>query len=136
MNVPASRRGFLRGLASLPLIGGGVTLIGAPTAVAETCTDATPDAYVALLAHEHRAALRESIVRGAQRRVAEHPAAGRSYRPEYVDEVRERLDRGEVPMFWFPEMPAVERLVSAEPPSTRAALVLSAVGCNWRRGGL
>lgn len=40
MTGPESRRGFLRGLVSLPLIGGGVTLIGAPTAAA---TPVTPD---------------------------------------------------------------------------------------------
>ena len=33
------RRGFLRGLASLPLIGGGVALIGQPTAAAVPVTD-------------------------------------------------------------------------------------------------
>ncbi|MDP4006923.1 hypothetical protein [Methylobacterium sp. NEAU K] len=38
MTGPASRRGFLRGLTALPLIGGGVTLIGAPSAVAEPIT--------------------------------------------------------------------------------------------------
>jgi len=31
MITAQNRRGFLRGLASLPLIGGGVTLIGQPT---------------------------------------------------------------------------------------------------------
>ena len=39
MTGPANRRGFLRGLASLPLIGGGVTLIGQPTAAAVPVTD-------------------------------------------------------------------------------------------------
>jgi len=33
--ILTERRGFLRALAGLPLIGGGVTLVGAPTAVAE-----------------------------------------------------------------------------------------------------
>lgn len=32
MNAPSDRRGFLRGLVSLPLIGGGVALIGRPAA--------------------------------------------------------------------------------------------------------
>lgn len=36
----SSRRGSLRGLTSLPLIGGGVSLIGRPTAVAEPLTRA------------------------------------------------------------------------------------------------
>lgn len=34
MSEPLPRRGFLRGLVSLPLIGGGVTLIGRPAAMA------------------------------------------------------------------------------------------------------
>ena len=33
-SIPSSRRGFLSQLCALPMIGGGVTLIGAPTAVA------------------------------------------------------------------------------------------------------
>lgn len=39
MSDPSDRRGFLRGLVSLPLIGGGVTFIGAPS-VALACADA------------------------------------------------------------------------------------------------
>ncbi len=40
MSAPSDRRGFLRGLATLPLIGGGVTLIGNPTrAAAEPVTE-------------------------------------------------------------------------------------------------
>jgi hypothetical protein len=35
MTNPNTRRGFLRGLTAFPLIGGGVTLIGNPTAAAE-----------------------------------------------------------------------------------------------------
>lgn len=38
MSERASRRGFLHGLASLPLIGGSVTLVGNPTAVAAAPT--------------------------------------------------------------------------------------------------
>jgi hypothetical protein len=37
-DLTKSRRGFLRGLTTLPLIGGGITLIGQPTAVAEPVT--------------------------------------------------------------------------------------------------
>lgn len=47
--LPSSRRGFLRGLTRLPLIGGGVALIGAPTAVAEPLTPALLDSYEAWL---------------------------------------------------------------------------------------
>ena len=47
------RRGFLRGLVSLPLIGGGVTLIGRPTASAVPVTDALFERYYAWVAWEH-----------------------------------------------------------------------------------
>ena len=59
------RRSFLRGLASLPLIGGGVTLIGNPTAAAVPVTDALHARYTAWLAHEHRAAMKEHARRAA-----------------------------------------------------------------------
>lgn len=54
MAGPADRRGFLRGLATLPLIGGGVTLMGQPTAAAEPLTDALLDSYDAWLYFERR----------------------------------------------------------------------------------
>ena len=41
----ADRRAFLRQLASLPLIGGAVTLIGNPTAAAVPATPELLDAY-------------------------------------------------------------------------------------------
>ena len=45
MSTTNDRRGFLRGLASLPLIGGGVTLIGNPTAAAVAATPHLLEAY-------------------------------------------------------------------------------------------
>lgn len=48
------RRGFLRGLASLPLIGGSVTLIGRPTAAAVPVTGGTVATYLAWLHYEQR----------------------------------------------------------------------------------
>ena len=48
----ADRRAFLRGLASLPLIGGGVTLIGNPTMAAVPVTDGLLDSYQAWLTYE------------------------------------------------------------------------------------
>jgi hypothetical protein len=54
-----ARRGFLRGLASLPLIGGGVTLIGNPTAAAEPPTKRVLDSYDAWLEIERNFLLRE-----------------------------------------------------------------------------
>ncbi|AWN47145.1 hypothetical protein DK419_13160 [Methylobacterium terrae] len=55
MSGPASRRGFLRGLTALPLIGGGVTLIGSPTAAAVPLTGGMMASYVAWLHMEARA---------------------------------------------------------------------------------
>jgi hypothetical protein len=104
----AERRGFLRGLVSLPLIGGGVTLIGRPSAVAVPVTTDLQDRYIAWLAHEHRQALCE--------RYAEQGV---------------RIGRL-VPMFYFPAAPDIEAAVYAAPPSSRAAVVLSAVGCGLR----
>ncbi|MHC2017158.1 hypothetical protein [Methylobacterium sp. CM6247] len=54
MSGPASRRGFLSGLASLPLIGGSVTLIGKPTAAAVSVTGGTVATYLAWLHFEQR----------------------------------------------------------------------------------
>ena len=54
MSLPSNRRGFLRGLTTLPLVGGGVTLIGAPSAVAEPLTPALLDSYDAWLFYERR----------------------------------------------------------------------------------
>ena len=49
-----ARRGFLRGLAHLPLIGGGVTLLGNPTAAAEPVTEELLDSYSEWLHYERR----------------------------------------------------------------------------------
>jgi hypothetical protein len=79
-----TRRGFLRGLVHLPLIGGGITLIGAPSAVAEPVTKDLLYSYKSWLQMEH---------------------------------------------------PRLNDWESQPQPSTRAAGVLSAVGCDWRMGG-
>ena len=48
------RRDFLRGLASLPLIGGGVTILGNPTAAAMPVTPHLMQSYLTWLEYEHR----------------------------------------------------------------------------------
>ena len=48
----SDRRSFLRGLASLPMIGGGVALIGQPTAAAVPVTDKLLDSYATWLHYE------------------------------------------------------------------------------------
>ena len=55
MSSPANRRGFLRGLTTLPLIGGSVALIGAPSAVAASVTPGMLATYSAWLDIERRA---------------------------------------------------------------------------------
>lgn len=54
MSGPSSRRGFLRGLTTLPLIGGGVALIGNPTAAAVPVTGQTVATYLTWLHYEFR----------------------------------------------------------------------------------
>jgi hypothetical protein len=54
-----ARRGFLRGLAHLPLIGGGVTLLGDPTAAAVPVTEQLLDAYSEWLFYARRLLCRE-----------------------------------------------------------------------------
>ena len=52
MSPALPRRGFLRGLASLPLIGGSVALIGQPTKAAGPVTQAMLADYADFLAIE------------------------------------------------------------------------------------
>lgn len=105
-----SRRGFLRGLTTLPLIGGGVTLIGAPTAVAEPITEAVLEAYSEWLFMERRLLCVERWPgeRDTERWVPCNTGAKDFHFP--IDTDWRSLPR----------------------PSSRAALVLSTVGCNWR----
>lgn len=132
MSGPGSRRGFLRSLVSLPLIGGGVTLIGAPSAVAIPPSDEVLEAYIGFLAHEHRAALAESHLRSLDRMVVHRAAIGEPLDPQYVEMDRARA-YAIAPMAWIPDDPSAERIVTGAASSSRAALVLSAVGLDCRR---
>lgn len=110
----ASRRGFLRSLTSLPLIGGAVALIGAPSAVAAPITTDLLDAYSEWLFMERRLLCLERWpgVRDAEQFVPCNTGAGDFH-------LRPGTDWRTLPQ-----------------PSTRAALVMSAVGCDWTEGGL
>ena len=113
---PLARRSFLSGLASLPLIGGSIALIGNPTKAAVPASDTLMESYVAFLAHEHRAALIEYGLRQAT-----------------CDFERKNCRLGRVPMFWLPDDVCARGLCTHVKPSTRAAVVLSAVGLPiWR----
>lgn len=118
---PADRRGFLRGLTTLPLLGGSIALIGQPTAADVPVTHELRDRYIAWLANEHAAALFE--------RDSDCYRLG-------PDSVRMCSDwhfaRVRMPMSWFPTAPDIERSTAYSLPSGRAALVLSAVGLDRR----
>ena len=106
MFSPSDRRGFLRGLVSLPLIGGGVTLVGSPTAAAVPVTDALKHEYLQWLSYErHRAAIE---LQGA---AFAHRHSTVFHGPAYE---------------WHCQ-------VNQPGPFSRAAIVMSAVGCGWER---
>lgn len=115
-----TRRGFLRGLAALPLIGGAVAIIGRPTAVAAPPSRFLLERYLGFLANEHAAVLCEI---GFSEGLHEDPARAAG---------DWEFARRRAPLHWFPDAPDLELLVTATKPSTRAAVVLSAVGCDWR----
>ena len=127
MTGPASRRGFLRGLTTLPLIGGGVTLIGNPSAAAEPITPALLDSYDAWLFYERANLQRERWGVQAWGDVRFAPGGG-EWAP-FIGSDGEPFDT-------IPAVNGGRRFHSsnADEPSTRAALVLSAVGCDWREG--
>lgn len=121
MSAPASRRGFLRGLTTLPLIGGGVTLIGAPSAVAEPVTPRLLREYHDWLMFERSCLIRE-MEAGNPTRFGPDCARGSALRWHQA-RGELRLDSEGQPMG-----------DGVSFPSTRAALVLSTVGCDWREG--
>lgn len=128
MTAPASRRGFLRGLTTLPLIGGGVALLGSPTAVAEPITTDLLNSYDAWLEYERR------HLRWERFKTPLWDVHNPGLQSVWYDSVRKQH------FDYVPVANAGGRYhLSDDPklqaqPSTHAALVLSAVGCNWREG--
>lgn len=117
------RRSFLRGLTTLPLIGGSVALIGQPTAVAQPITDDLLWSYKAWLQYEHR--------------MLSYEIAGHDERR--LDEVERFIKLGYPgDRFHFqwrdPQFKGMAGWDNAPQPSTRAAVVLSAVGCPLTGG--
>ncbi len=103
MSPDHDRRGFLRGLATLPLIGGSVALIGSPTKVAIPVT-------------------RPMLVEYADRLLFEHHMTKHEIYGGPVTDAR----AADLPLFNMRR--SWGDLVNTA-PSTRAAVVLSAVGC-------
>jgi hypothetical protein len=127
------RRGFLRQLCALPMLGGGVALLGAPTAVAEPVTPTLIKAYADFLVtelnliHEEMPPRDIFMPRPAPQSVsADHPL--------YLQWARETLAAYEARNEANAKRWAIRRAmpVFSSPASTRAALVLSTVGFDWR----
>jgi hypothetical protein len=105
------RRGILRGLAALPLVGGSVTLIGQPTASAEPVTQELLLNYNQWL--------------WAERRVLCSHLEPHGYELW-------RNPPGDNTAGAYHAVDKIGRLLPDKGPLDRAAIVLSAVGCDWR----
>jgi len=116
-----NRRSFLRQLVGLPLIGGGVTLIGQPTAVAEPVTLDLLEAYKCWLSEELSYLAWEMASRlDCEQRYHAEDAVERSRLIRSV-----KFNVGEAGHWHDSTTPNA---------STRAALVLSTVNCDWKGG--
>ena len=121
----SGRRDFLRGLVSLPLIGGGVTLIGQPTAVAAPTTPDMLEAYKTWLEYERRFLCWE---------MAADPVCRARYHPfERTDRVG-YFDAIDGCFAHIGDSGKFHRGDQGQQPSARAALT-STVGCDWREDG-
>jgi hypothetical protein len=109
--TPHDRRGFLRGLASLPLIGGSVALIGEPSRASTPITPRLLDTYEEWLGGEWVALIVERTLAGLSL-TAQKPS-------------------GTAAMRFHNPLGLARPSGSA---SERAAVVLSAVGCDWESG--
>lgn len=108
MSPILARRGFLRGLTTLPLIGGSVALVGAPTAVAAGPSRRAAGAYLEWLRLEHAALLQDLGLLDAHGTIPVLPGAGSA-------------------QIWHRDN---LRIGPAAAPETRAALVLAAIGLD------
>lgn len=121
MTTLGNRRGFLRGLTTLPLIGGSVALIGTPAAVAEPVTPRLLREYHDWLMYE-QSCLRREIEGGSPSRFGLENVYGSA--------LRWHRARGELRL----DTEGESMGDGMSFPSTRAALVLSTVGCDWQEG--
>ena len=119
--MSGNRRAFLNQLVTLPLIGGSVALIGQPTAVAEPPSVLVLEAYKTWLDNERRWLSRD---------MAANPAVQRLYGcfPRSVSE--EVRFAKMIDSLYAASGPAWNYHDAAARPATRAALILSAAGCD------
>lgn len=122
------RRDFLRGLVALPLVGGGVSLIGNPTAAAEPITPDLLEAYKTWLDSELRHLCWE---------MADMPVFIDRYR-DFPGDMTKRYDRSKAigsMLSFIGDAGQIHFGRYCAEASARAAIVLSAVGCDWRESG-
>ena len=113
----SDRRTFLRGLATLPLIGGSVALIGNPTKAAVPVTPELMHGYKLWLRNEHCMLCHELTGYDVNRAKMVH-------REFYFDH-----PGGDWHFGWPNPNYSLAGWPDAPQPSARAAIVLSAVGC-------
>ena len=124
--LPSPRRAFLRQLATLPLIGGAVTLIGTPTAAAVAPTPEIIETYKTWLDMEMRWLAWE---------VAADPLFRERYRMrDDGSESRREIANNFKSLLCLRNAAANYHQGQDDRPSSRAAIVLSAVGCGWKEG--
>ena len=121
MTGPSNRRGFLRGLTTLPLIGGGVSLIGNPTQAAEPVTSHLLNCYDTWLHYERRFLRFERFGPNGD-------YGGWDDRFQIIDTMTGRT----FDYVTLAHAGGRYHSMDTPQPSTRAAVVLSAVGCDWR----
>jgi len=125
MTDPANRRGFLRGLVSLPLIGGSAPLVGAPSAVAVSTSLPLLKRYAAWLAQEH-GRVHDEFLRLA-------PADQHHWgRPDPAFAPMRPI--GDLVTSHWPQDQVAIAHAQTGLAGARAALVLSTVGCDWQEG--
>ena len=118
--LPLARRGLLWRLASLPLVGGSVAVLGDPVASAVPVTDQLLNRYDAWLEIER-----------AHLRIERFGDARQGSRSQF-ELVWHDVEKGEIFDFDRVSLIGSGHRRGEPPPSTRAAIILSAVGCDWR----
>ena len=135
MTAMAPRRAFLRGLITLPLVGGAVELIGNPRAVA------TPITYQLMFEYEQWLAWETARIHGEMYYSHNEMEVG-CLKQNAASEMAAFLHKVKC----VPGLPPrdYDRLAlsnsarwhmgtpQSPPPSTRAALVLATVGVDWK----
>lgn len=120
-SITPSRRGFLRALAALPLIGGGIKILGEPTAVDVPISPAILRRYSGFLS-------RELFAAQAEIRFLECPDGFNDMGLSLTDASTWKA----MPLWWeTPPDHILEAVVTAKPSSSRVAVVLGAAGVGF-----